>query len=103
MSCFNSVMLSVKAQKRGMRIPRHSYRRLTTSLSGRITLQAETSAEEGKMRLPAWFLEIRPYRLVCGAAMAFCAMPLLASRPYIVGNDVAQRLERGAGPGEKIV
>jgi Metallo-peptidase family M12 len=42
-------------------------------------------------------------RLACVAAIAICALPLLASRPYLVDNEVARLLEQGAAPGEKLV
>src|SRR5258708_9471938 len=46
---------------------------------------------------------LRTLRFVCAAAIVTCAMPLLASRPYLVDNDVVRRLERGAAPGEKLI
>ena len=34
---------------------------------------------------------LRKLRLLAGMAIVISAMPLLASRPYVVGNDVAER------------
>src|SRR5258708_9295709 len=42
-------------------------------------------------------------RVLCGAGIAICALPLLASRPYLVDNEVVQLLEQGAAPGKKLV
>src|SRR5258707_11230112 len=44
---------------------------------------------------------LRKLRLVFAAAVLISAMPLLASRPYLVDDNIAQRLER-ATPGEKV-
>ena len=45
----------------------------------------------------------RKLRFLCGAAILICAMPLLASRPYVVDNNVALLLQHGAAPGEKLI
>jgi hypothetical protein len=46
---------------------------------------------------------LRKLRLVSAAAVVILAIPLFASRPYVVEDGIAQRLERGAAPGERLV
>lgn len=46
---------------------------------------------------------LRKLRTLAFMAIVIYAMPLLASRPYVVGNDVAERLARGPAAGKKLV
>ena len=46
---------------------------------------------------------LRKLRHLAGMAIVISAMPLLASRPYVVGNDLAERLARGVAPGQKLI
>src|SRR5207302_8482904 len=46
---------------------------------------------------------LRKLRLLAMTALVISAMPLLAMRTYVVGNDVAERLAHGPAPGQKLV
>ena len=45
---------------------------------------------------------LRKLRFLAAMAIVISTMPLLANRPYVVNNDVAERLAQGAAPGQKL-
>lgn len=55
------------------------------------------------MSHPIFAAARRGLRVVCAAVLVSgVAVPLFASRPYLVDESAVKRLERGAAPGEKI-